>query len=129
MEESLITSGIKISVAHRYRLDLSCPHKGQYIFTYAVTIENLSQNTVRLMHRHWYIHDSSIPMREVTGDGVVGCQPVLQPGKAYRYESWSNLLSDIGKMYGFYTFVGIKDGCVLKIPIPEFKLIVPWRLN
>jgi ApaG protein len=129
MEESLITNGIKISVAHRYRLDLSCPHKGQYIFTYAVTIENLSQNTVRLMHRHWFIHDSSIPMREVTGDGVVGCQPVLPPGKVYRYESWSNLMSDIGKMYGFYMFVGIKDGCALKIPIPEFKLIVPWRLN
>jgi ApaG protein len=129
MEVSLITNGIKISVEHHYRSDLSCPPQYKFIFAYAVTIENLSPNTVRLMRRHWFIHDSCVQMREVTGDGVVGYQPVLAPGKQYRYESWSNLVSDIGKMYGFYTFVSLKDGCALKIPIPEFKLIAPCRLN
>ncbi|MEN9610081.1 MAG: Co2+/Mg2+ efflux protein ApaG [Bacteroidota bacterium] len=131
MEESLITNGIKISVKHRYRLDLSCPHKGQYIFTYAITIENQSPNAVQLMHRHWFIHDSQAPMqtRQVSGEGVVGCQPIVPSGKQYRYESWCHLLSDLGKMHGFYTFVRPKDGAELKIPIPEFRLIVPWRLN
>jgi ApaG protein len=129
MVETLITNGIRISVEHRYRLDLSCPHKGQFIFTYAVTIENQSDQTVRLMRRHWYIHDSSVPMREVTGDGVVGSQPILPPGKEYRYESWSHLMSDVGKMYGFYTFMGMRDGSPIQVRIPEFKLIVPCRLN
>jgi uncharacterized protein affecting Mg2+/Co2+ transport len=88
MEESLITNGIKISVKHRYRLDLSCPHKGQYIFTYAITIENQTLHTVRLTHRHWFIHDSSVPMREVSGEGVVGCQPTVSFVERFGQNVW-----------------------------------------
>ena len=97
------TKGIKISVSTEYQPAYSSPMQFHYVFTYRITIENLSDQTIQLMNRHWYIHDANRSMKEVEGDGVVGQQPVLEPGESHNYVSGCNLKSGIGKMYGTST--------------------------
>jgi ApaG protein len=68
-------------------------------------------------------------MREVEGEGVVGQQPVLEPGQSHQYVSGCNLKSGLGKMTGTYTMERIIDGSKLQVIIPEFTMIAPLRLN
>ena len=124
-----VTEGVKISVATKYRDDYSNPHNFHYLFSYRITIENQNDYTVQLLKRHWYINDSSGEYREVEGEGVVGQQPVLKPGEVYEYESACNLTTDIGSMKGVYLFQREFDGMNFKVNVPEFKMIVPFRLN
>lgn len=123
------TRGIKISVITEYQPAYSSPMQFHYVFTYRITIENLSDQTIQLINRHWYIHDANRPMKEVEGDGVVGQQPVLEPGESHNYVSGCNLKSGIGKMYGTYTMERIMDGKKFKVKIPEFTMFVPYKLN
>ncbi len=123
------TRGIKISVITEYQPAYSSPMQFHYVFTYRITIENLSDQTMQLINRHWYIHDANRPMKEVEGDGVVGQQPVLEPGESHNYVSGCNLKSGIGKMYGTYTMERIMDGKKFEVKIPEFTMFVPYKLN
>ncbi|MGF1638415.1 MAG: Co2+/Mg2+ efflux protein ApaG [Cyclobacteriaceae bacterium] len=124
-----LTKGIKISVETEYQPSYSSPAKHHYVFTYKITIENLSEFGIKLLRRHWYIHDAERPVHQVEGEGVVGLQPILEPGNKHQYVSGCNLLSGIGKMHGSYTMERIMDGKKFKVEIPEFNLIVPFRLN
>jgi ApaG protein len=65
----------------------------------------------------------------VEGEGVVGQQPVIEPGESHEYVSGCNLKSGLGKMYGHYTMERIVDGKQLKVNIPVFNMIVPFKLN
>jgi ApaG protein len=94
-----------------------------------VFIENHSENTVQLKRRHWHIKDAGYSPREVEGEGVVGQQPILEPGESHIYVSGCNLKSGIGKMYGSYIMERIIDGREVEIKIPEFNMIVPDRNN
>ena len=85
-----------------YQPAQSNPTNSEFLFAYRITIENLTQQPFRLLSRHWYIFESNATQREVEGDGVVGEQPVIQPGENYQYTSGANLTSEIGKMYGTY---------------------------
>ena len=123
------TKGIKISVTTEYQPAYSSPTQFHYVFTYRITIENLSDQTIQLLRRHWYIHDANRPVKEVEGEGVVGQQPVLEPGEAHNYISGCNLKSGIGKMYGTYTMERIMDGKKFEVKIPEFTMFVPYKLN
>jgi ApaG protein len=67
--------------------------------------------------------------REVSGAGVVGKQPVLQPDERYEYESSCYLQSDVGLMHGEYIFKNLSDNSLFKVSIPEFILIIPYKLN
>src|SRR6476646_4420494 len=78
------TQGIRISVRPLYLEEQSQPILHHYVFAYFIRIENVSQRTVQLLTRHWYIHDSIGEDSEVAGDGVVGEQPTLQPGDVDR---------------------------------------------
>lgn len=127
--EKLTTKGIKISVETFYQKDYSRPMENKYIFAYRVHIENKSGSTVQLMRRHWFIKDSSGATREVEGEGVIGKQPVLSSGEAHQYISWSPLTSDIGMMYGSFLMLNKDNGSSFRIPIPEFKLIAPFKMN
>lgn len=127
--EKLTTKGIKISVDTFYQKDYSRPLANKYIFAYRIQIENKSGSTVQLMRRHWIIKDSSGATREVEGAGVIGKQPILGPGESHHYISWSPLTSDIGKMYGTFLMLNKDDGTSFRIPIPEFKLIAPFKYN
>jgi ApaG protein len=81
------------------------------------------------MRRHWYIFDTIGTVREVEGEGVVGLQPVLEPGEVHEYVSGCNLKSTIGKMIGNYTMERIMDGKSFKVDIPEFTMMVPHLMN
>jgi ApaG protein len=124
-----ITQGIKVSVETEYQPSYSSPSQYHYVFTYRITIENQSEYTIQLLRRHWLISDAGFARREVEGDGVVGQQPVLEPGQAHQYVSGCNLKSGIGKMVGTYLMERIVDGIKLKVNIPEFTMVAPLRLN
>lgn len=124
-----ITDGVKVSVQTEYHPDYSSPKQSHYAFTYKVRIENGSAYTVQLLSRHWFIYDSCGIITEVKGDGVIGKQPILEPGDVHEYVSGCNIKSDIGKMKGTYTMERVMDGKKFSVIIPEFKLIVPYRLN
>ena len=125
----LTTEGVKVSVETEYQPDYSSPSQFHYVFTYRITIENLGEQTIQLLSRHWYIHDANRPVKEVEGEGVVGLQPVLEPGESHTYVSGCNLKSGIGKMHGTYTFERIIDAKIFTVEIPEFTMFVPYKLN
>ncbi len=124
-----ITSGIKVSVETEYQPSYSSPAQYHFVFTYRITIENLGDSTIKLLRRHWYIHDACKTVREVEGEGVVGVQPVLEPGQSHQYVSGCNLKSGLGKMYGTYLMERVMDGKKFRVIIPEFNMVVPYKLN
>jgi ApaG protein len=107
----------------------SSPIDAIYLFAYRITIENFSEIPVKLLRRHWYIIDTNGTYREVEGEGVVGQQPVIEPGKSYQYVSAANLKTDIGKMYGTYTMQDMYSQKLITVQIPEFQLIAPFKRN
>ena len=124
-----VTHGIKISVETKFHTDHSDAENSHFLFLYAITIENNSEFAVQLISRHWEIFDSNGVSTQVDGDGVIGEQPILEPGEVFEYESASNLASDIGKMSGTYLMQRKIDKARFHVTIPEFELIVPQRLN
>lgn len=129
MITTAVTSGIKISVVTEYQSSYSSPLQEHYVFTYRIKIENNSEHTVQLLRRQWFIFDSNATIREVEGEGVIGLQPVLEPGETHEYVSGCNLKTSIGKMLGTYLMEKLIDGKQFHVEIPEFNLIVPYRLN
>jgi ApaG protein len=127
--DTTTTQGVKVSVTTNYLPDYSSPAQQHFVFAYKINIENNSEFTVKLLRRHWFIHDSNGVVREVEGEGVVGQQPVLEPGESHEYVSGCNLKSGIGKMRGTYLMERLVDGRQFQVVIPEFVLIVPYKLN
>lgn len=124
-----ITNGIKVSVETEYKSEYSSPSQYHFVFTYKITITNEGASTIQLLNRHWHIHDVQTRKKKVRGKGVVGQQPILEPGDSYQYVSGCNLKSGIGKMYGTYLMERIIDGKKIEVNIPEFTLIAPFKLN
>ncbi len=124
-----ITKGVKVTVEVEYQPQYSSPSQHHYVFTYQVTIENNSTKTLQLTHRKWTINDASFPIRTVEGEGVVGRQPILEPGQKHQYMSGCNLRSGVGKMEGTYTMEQLMDGQSITVQIPSFKMIVPFKNN
>ena len=125
----LITEGVNIKVETGYQPGQSNPLKSEFLFAYRITIENLTIYPVRLISRHWHIVDSNGTHREVAGEGVVGQQPVIEPGDTYQYTSAANLQSEMGKMYGTYLVENLFNKKKLTVRIPEFQLIAPAKMN
>ncbi|TAF66301.1 MAG: Co2+/Mg2+ efflux protein ApaG [Cytophagales bacterium] len=124
-----ITDGVRVSVQTLFQPDYSSPRQSHFVFTYRIRIENSSAYTVQLLRRHWQIFDSNATSKEVEGEGVVGQQPVLEPGEVHEYVSGCNLRTGLGKMRGTYMMERIVDGHLFEVVIPEFTLIVPYLLN
>ena len=124
-----LTAGIKVSVEIQYKAKQLHPIASHYFFLYSITITNVSDYTVQLKKRHWYIFDSNGIKSEVEGEGVVGEQPILIPGQSYQYVSGCNLSSDMGKMEGVYIMEREIDGEVFHVTIPEFMMVVPYKFN
>lgn len=129
MTTTAITAGVKVSVITEYQPSYSSPLQEHFVFTYRISIENNSENTIQLLRRQWFIYDSNATVREVEGEGIIGVQPVLEPGEVHEYVSGCNLKTSIGKMVGTYLMERLIDGKQFHIEIPEFNLIVPYRLN
>lgn len=124
-----ITKGVKITVEIRYQEDYSQPRRNEFLFAYRIIIENLSEQTLKLLRRHWYIFDSMGEYKEVEGEGVVGRQPILAPGEEYAYTSGCNLQSAMGRMHGTYLMQDTQTQRLFPVTIPEFELIAPFKLN
>ena len=116
-------------VKTHYKPEYSSPVQFHYVFTYKVRIENHSNYTLQLLRRKWQIHDANNTVKEVEGEGVVGQKPVLEPGQSHEYVSGCNLKSGIGKMLGSYVMERVVDGKMIEVDIPEFTMVVPFRLN
>jgi ApaG protein len=126
---SAITKGIQVSVETTYQLDFSNPQQHHYVFTYKVRIDNKSNHTVQLLRRRWEIFDAAESRKIVEGEGVVGQQPILEPGESHTYVSGCNLKSGIGKMRGSFTLEKLRDGQLWEVVIPEFQLIATLFQN
>ncbi len=124
-----ITDGVKVTVETTYQPEYSNPANEHFMFAYKVQIENLSNYSLQLMRRHWHIFDSNGESREVEGEGVVGLQPVIEPGEMHEYVSGCNLQSDMGTMEGSYEMKRMVDDEIIVVQIPKFSLIAPFRLN
>ena len=124
-----VTEGISIMVETFYQPTQSNPLSSEYLFAYKISIENLTMFPIKLLSRHWHILDSNGTHREVQGEGVVGQQPVIEPGNTYQYTSAAGLRTDIGKMYGTYLIENLFNKKKFTVMIPEFQLIVPAKMN
>lgn len=119
---------IRIQVATQYVDDQSEPDIDRYVFAYTITIENTGDVPAQLLRRHWVITDANGKVQEVSGDGVVGEQPRLNPGETYRYSSGAVLETPVGAMQGSYRMQA-DDGIDFDAPIPPFTLAVPGVLH
>ena len=119
---------IRIEVATNYVVDQSEPDVGRYVFAYTITIENHGDLPARLLSRHWVITDANGKVQEVSGDGVVGEQPHLNPGESFRYSSGAVLETPVGAMQGSY-HMETDNGTNFDAPIPPFTLAVPGVLH
>ena len=124
-----ITEGIKVSVETIYQPEYSNPANEHFMFAYRVKIENMGDYSIQLMSRKWTIFDSNGSKRSVEGEGVVGQQPLIEPGENHEYVSGCNLKTDIGTMKGSYEMTRVVDGQKFQVNIPEFQLIAPYKLN
>ena len=123
------TQGVTVTVTTNYLPDYSSPSQEHFVFAYRIDIRNDSGYTVKLLRRHWFISDANGTVREVEGEGVVGRQPVLEPGESHQYMSGCNLKSGVGKMRGTYLMERLGNGGTFQVNIPEFTLMVPYRMN
>ena len=126
MEEK--TFDIRIQVATNYIDDQSEPESDRYVFAYTITISNDGELPARLISRHWVITDANGKVQEVTGDGVVGEQPHLNPGEVFRYSSGAVLETPVGAMQGLYRMEA-DNGVNFDAPIAPFTLAVPGLLH
>jgi ApaG protein len=123
------SEGVQISVETFYQDEYSHPVNNEFMFAYRITIENLNHFTVKLLRRHWFIFDSNSQNREVEGEGVVGIQPVLEPGKQFQYVSGCNLRTEMGRMQGTYLMENQDNKSTFIVKIPPFQMIVPFKNN
>lgn len=119
-----VTNGIKISVTSNFEGTNYRNYRLYYAFSYQITIENQSNETVQLLERHWEIFDSLNNTEIVEGSGVIGKKPVLKPSQKHTYTSNCFLTSPIGAMRGFYNMVNIASTKIFKVFIPTFQLMV-----
>lgn len=119
-----ITRHICVQVRPEYLESQSYPDDHAYVWAYHISIENQSQETVRLISRYWHITDGYGQVQEVRGPGVVGKQPELKPGQRFKYTSGTQLKSPSGIMVGHYHMLS-SSGEPFNIDIPAFSLDIP----
>ena len=122
------TLGIRVEVQSQYLEEQSHPGSGRYVFAYTITITNTGTEVVQLRSRHWIIRDGLGDTKEVKGPGVVGEQPILGPGEAFRYSSGAVLPTARGTMQGTYQ-MHRADGAIFNAEIAPFLLERPYSLN
>ena len=118
------TNGILIRVRPSYLAGQSDPAESRWVWAYQVEIVNLSGGPVQLVARRWTITDALGRVEEVRGPGVVGEQPLIEPGDSYAYASGCPLTTPSGSMVGAY-FMQDAEGRMFEAAIPAFSLDVP----
>ncbi len=126
---SQITQGIKVSVVTSFEGIFFKNYRLHYAFTYHITINNQSKDSVQLLSRHWEILDALNDIEMVDGEGVVGKKPILKSGETYTYSSGCLLVSPFGAMRGYFTMVNFTNSKKFKVTVPIFRLGAPYALN
>ena len=124
-----VTENIKISVKTTYNGTVPHGPLNYHAFSYFITIENNSKETVQLLERYWNIYDSLKDTEFIEGQGVVGQTPILQPNDEYSYTSNCFLISTIGAMGGSYKMVNLTTSEEFLVTIPTFQLTTTPTLN
>jgi ApaG protein len=122
------TRGIRIQVESIYVEERSDPQESYFFFAYHVVISNVGSETAQLMSREWIITDSDGNVERVEGDGVVGEQPILEPGQVFEYTSFCPLRTSMGSMQGSYLMRPV-GGEPFRAEIAAFTLAVPGVVN
>lgn len=125
---SATTREVTVRVAVSFLPEQSEPGKGRWFWAYHIRIENGSRQAVQLVSREWVIVDGRGGRHEVQGEGVVGEQPVIEPGHAFDYVSTCPLSTPTGYMEGRYHMIG-EDGTSFAVQIPRFPLTAPAVAN
>ncbi|HEY1364206.1 MAG TPA: Co2+/Mg2+ efflux protein ApaG [Xanthobacteraceae bacterium] len=121
-----MTRQIEVKVIPRFLPERSSPDNGYFFWAYTITLTNTGRETVQLKTRHWRITDAQGRLQEVRGAGVVGEQPVLEPGENFEYTSGVPLPTSSGFMTGSYGMV-TAAGEEFDVAIPAFSLDTPQR--
>ncbi len=122
-----VTQGVRVQVMAQYSPEQSQPLQNQWFFLYTVQISNEGIETVQLVSRHWIITDADHHVKEVRGLGVVGKQPVLDPGESFQYTSGCPLSTPFGSMRGTYQMLK-PDGERFDVEIGPFALTEPYTV-
>jgi ApaG protein len=119
---------INVGVISEFLAEQSDPSRNRYVFAYKVTITNSGIQSAQLMSRKWIITDGDGKIQEVTGMGIVGQQPIIEPGQQHQYTSGTVLETKVGSMSGYYSMVAA-DGHEFCAVIPSFTLCYPNALH
>jgi ApaG protein len=119
-----VTKDITVTVEPEFLADRSQPDRGQYFWAYTVEIANGGDKAVQLKRRHWIITDGRGSVQEVKGAGVIGEEPIIEPGSSFTYTSGCPLETSDGFMVGRYGMIG-EDGEAFEVEIPSFSLHLP----
>ena len=122
------TRGIRVRVAPQYDGERSDPRRGMWLFAYTIRIANEGVETVQLLARYWHIQNALGQVQEVRGKGVVGEQPVLEPGAEFEYTSQCPLDTPTGSMWGHF-LMETAEGERFEAEIPRFELIEPGAIH
>ena len=123
-----LDSSIRVEAHSVYLPDQSDPGQRRFVFAYTIKIHNDGSQPAQLLTRHWLITDADGRTQEVHGDGVIGEQPEIFPGKTHTYSSGTLIETPVGTMEGRYGMVDQSEGN-FNARIPVFQLAVPVVLN
>ena len=118
---------MRVQVTARYSSEHSRPNDGKWFFLYTIVITNEGTDTVQLISRHWIITDAENRVEEVRGLGVIGQQPILEPGESFEYTSGCPLTTPFGSMSGSYQMKRA-DGGTFDIEVAPFALTEPYTI-
>jgi len=120
--------GIAVTAQTQYLPEQSDENAQRYVFAYTITIRNAGRIAAQLVSRHWIITDAQGLVQEVRGLGVVGAQPLIEPGESFEYTSGASIATPVGTMRGSYQMLA-SDGTRFEAAIPEFTLSIPRVLH
>jgi ApaG protein len=123
------TRDVTVSVRAFYLEDQSQPEDGHFVWAYQVRIENGGREPVQLLRRTWHITDATGKTQDVQGAGVVGQQPLLEPGESFEYTSGTPLETASGFMGGAYHMIVPASGEAFDVAIPAFSLDSPHQVG
>lgn len=118
------TRGVTVRVSVSYLPEQSEPTRGRWFWAYHIRLENAGERTVQLLSRHWIITDGRGARHTVEGEGVVGEQPLIEPGASFDYVSGCPLATSTGAMQGSFRMVD-DNGQTFDVAIPRFALHAP----
>ncbi len=124
MSYAATTRGIEVTVEPVFLEDQSDP--GQPLGSGPTRCgSEHGRETVQLLRRTWRITDAHGRTQVVRGEGVVGEQPLLEPGESFEYTSGTPLDTPSGFMSGTYHMVVPQTGEPFDVAIPAFSLDSP----